>query len=125
MPAEIVFSGVGKTEAEMIRALEAGIGQFNLESAEEGLELAELAQRLGKTATCALRVNPDVDAGTHGKISTGKAENKFGVPFDRAADIFARCRPNPALPCVALRSTSAASFRALLRSKPRSPRSVG
>ncbi|EGD59746.1 diaminopimelate decarboxylase [Novosphingobium nitrogenifigens DSM 19370] len=98
MPAEgIVFSGVGKTEAEMIRALEAGIGQFNLESAEEGLELAELAQRLGKTATCALRVNPDVDAGTHGKISTGKAENKFGVPFDRAADIFARLSAEPGL----------------------------
>ncbi|WP_225204806.1 diaminopimelate decarboxylase [Novosphingobium huizhouense] len=89
-PDSIVFSGVGKTEAEMVRALEAGCGQFNLESEEEGLELAEIARRLGKTAACALRVNPDVDAGTHGKISTGKAENKFGVPYDRAAAIYAR-----------------------------------
>ncbi len=96
-PADIVFSGVGKTSAELIRALEAGIGQFNLESAEEGLELAEIARRLGRTATCVLRVNPDVDAGTHGKISTGKAENKFGVPFDRAAAIYARLAGEPGL----------------------------
>ena len=89
-PERIVFSGVGKTHAELTRALEVGIGQFNLESAEEGLELAEIARNLGRTAPCALRVNPDVDAGTHGKISTGKAENKFGVPFDRAAAIYAR-----------------------------------
>ena len=89
-PEGIVFSGVGKTEAEMTRALEAGCGQFNLESEEEGLELAEIARRLGRTAACALRVNPDVDAGTHGKISTGKAENKFGVPYHRAAAIYAR-----------------------------------
>ena len=96
-PSDIVFSGVGKTSAELIRALEAGIGQFNLESAEEGLELAEIARRLGRTATCVLRVNPDVDAGTHGKISTGKAENKFGVPFDRAAAIYARLAGEPGL----------------------------
>ena len=89
-PDTIVFSGVGKTHAALTRALEVGIGQFNLESAEEGLELAEIARNLGRTAPCALRVNPDVDAGTHGKISTGKAENKFGVPFDRAAAIYAR-----------------------------------
>ncbi|MCW1382555.1 diaminopimelate decarboxylase [Novosphingobium sp. KCTC 2891] len=89
-PEAIVFSGVGKTAAEMTRALQAGCGQFNLESEEEGLELAEIARSLGKTASCALRVNPDVDAGTHGKISTGKAENKFGVPYDRAAAIYAR-----------------------------------
>ncbi len=89
-PDSIVFSGVGKTEAEMRRALQAGCGQFNLESEEEGLELAEIARELGLTARCALRVNPDVDAGTHGKISTGKAENKFGVPYDRAAAIYAR-----------------------------------
>lgn len=91
IPAEgIVFSGVGKTTAELTRALEVGIGQFNLESEEEGLELAEIARGLGLTAAVALRVNPDVDAGTHGKISTGKAENKFGVPFDRAGAIYAR-----------------------------------
>ena len=91
MPAaSIVFSGVGKTATEMARALEAGIGQFNLESEEEGVELAAIAAGLGKTAQAALRVNPDVDAGTHGKISTGKAENKFGVPYDLADGIYAR-----------------------------------
>lgn len=89
-PAEIVFSGVGKTHAELVQGLECGIGQFNIESEEEGLELAQIARGLGHTAQCALRVNPDVDARTHAKISTGKRENKFGVPLDRAGDIFAR-----------------------------------
>ncbi len=93
----IVFSGVGKTVAEMVRALEAGIGQFNLESEEEGVELAALAAARGLTASAALRVNPDVDAGTHGKISTGKAENKFGVPYDLAAGIYARLAALPGL----------------------------
>ena len=98
MPAQgIVFSGVGKTAGEMARALEAGIGQFNLESEEEGVELAAIAAALGKTAQAALRVNPDVDAGTHGKISTGKAENKFGVPYDRADGIYARLAALPGL----------------------------
>ncbi|MDF8334492.1 diaminopimelate decarboxylase [Novosphingobium cyanobacteriorum] len=101
-PDGVVFSGVGKTAAELERALLAGIGQFNLESEEEGLELAEIAVRLGKTARCALRVNPDVDAGTHGKISTGKAENKFGVPFDRAGAIYARLAQTPGLSMRAL-----------------------
>ncbi len=96
-PADIVFSGVGKDADEMIRALGAGIGQFNLESEEEGIELAMLAVARGLTATAALRVNPDVDAGTHGKISTGKAENKFGVPYDRAAAIYARLAALPGL----------------------------
>jgi diaminopimelate decarboxylase len=96
-PQGIVFSGVGKTAAEMRRGIEAGIGQFNLESEEEGLELAEIAASMGKVASAALRVNPDVDAGTHGKISTGKAENKFGVPFDRAAAIYARLAETPGL----------------------------
>lgn len=98
VPSEgIVFSGVGKSEAELIRALEAGIGQFNLESEEEGVELAALAAARGLTASAALRVNPDVDAGTHGKISTGKAENKFGVPYDRAAAIYACLAALPGL----------------------------
>jgi diaminopimelate decarboxylase len=96
-PEGIVFSGVGKTGAELLRALDLGIGQFNLESAEEGLELAEIARMSARTATCVLRINPDVDAGTHGKISTGKAENKFGVPFDRAAAIYARLAHEPGL----------------------------
>ena len=89
-PEDIVFSGVGKTHAELVHGLESGIGQFNVESEEEGYELAAIALRLGKTAQCALRINPDVDARTHAKISTGKRENKFGVPIDRAADIYAR-----------------------------------
>jgi diaminopimelate decarboxylase len=93
----IVFSGVGKTSAEMARALEAGIGQFNLESEEEGVELAALAAARGLRASAALRVNPDVDAGTHGKISTGKADNKFGVPYDLAADMYARLSALPGL----------------------------
>lgn len=88
-PEDIVFSGVGKTHAELRQGLEQGIGQFNLESEEEGFELAAIAREMGLTAACALRVNPDVDARTHEKISTGKRENKFGVPLDRAAEIYA------------------------------------
>lgn len=88
--ADIVFSGVGKTRAEMTEALAAGIGQFNLESEEEGAELAALAATAETRAVATLRVNPDVDAGTHAKISTGKAENKFGVAYDTAAAIYAR-----------------------------------
>ena len=88
-PEDIVFSGVGKTHDELQQGLECGIGQFNIESEEEGYELAAIARRFGKTAACALRVNPDVDARTHEKISTGKRENKFGVPIDRAVEIYA------------------------------------
>ncbi|WP_338445326.1 diaminopimelate decarboxylase [Pelagerythrobacter marensis] len=88
-PADVVFSGVGKTHDELVQALEAGIGQFNIESEEEGYELAAIARRIGRTAACALRVNPDVDARTHEKISTGKRENKFGVPLDRAGAVYA------------------------------------
>jgi len=88
--ADVVFSGVGKDARELARGVEVGVGQFNLESEEEGVELAAIARGMGKKATCALRVNPDVDAKTHAKISTGKSENKFGVPYDRAAGIYAR-----------------------------------
>jgi diaminopimelate decarboxylase len=88
--ADIVFSGVGKTAAEMRAGLAVGVGQFNLESEEEGAELAGIAVEMGQRAVATLRVNPDVDAGTHAKISTGKAENKFGVAYDKAADIYAR-----------------------------------
>ncbi len=95
--ADIVFSGVGKTRRELAAALEARIGQFNLESEEEGEELAALAAERGVTAPCALRVNPDVEAGTHAKISTGKAENKFGVPYDRAAEMFDRLARLPGM----------------------------
>ena len=96
-PHSIVFSGVGKTAAELTRAVAADIGQFNLESEEEGVELAAIAAAQGKRARAALRVNPDVDAGTHGKISTGKAENKFGVAYDLADGIYARLSALPGL----------------------------
>ena len=96
-PEAIVFSGVGKSAREMAAALDAGIGQFNLESEEEGAELSAIAAGRGVTAHAALRVNPDVDAGTHGKISTGKADNKFGVPYDRAGAIYARLAALPGL----------------------------
>ncbi|PEQ12993.1 diaminopimelate decarboxylase [Novosphingobium sp. PC22D] len=88
--SDIVFSGVGKTAREMTEALDAGLGQFNLESEEEGVELAALAAARGVRAVATLRVNPDVDARTHAKISTGKAENKFGVAYDAAPAIYAR-----------------------------------
>ncbi len=98
MPASgIVFSGVGKTEAELVRGLEAGIGQFNLELEEEGVVLARLAAARGLTAQAVLRVNPDVDAGTHAKISTGRKENKFGVPIDQAPAMYARLAALPGL----------------------------
>lgn len=87
---DIVFSGVGKSKRELAAALDAGIGQFNLESEEEGIELAEIAAAKGKQAIAALRVNPDVDARTHAKISTGKADNKFGVAYGDAAAIYTR-----------------------------------
>ncbi|CAM3069059.1 Diaminopimelate decarboxylase [Sphingomonas antarctica] len=93
----IVFSGVGKTDAELALGLEENIGQFNIESEEEGIELSAIAASKGATAYCTLRVNPDVDAGTHAKISTGKAENKFGVPIDRAPAIYARLAALPGL----------------------------
>ncbi len=86
----IVFSGVGKTTFEMAQALDAGIGQFNIESQEEGAELARIADAAGREAVCALRVNPAIDAGTHDKISTGRRDNKFGVAIDEAPAIYAR-----------------------------------
>lgn len=94
---DIVFSGVGKTAEEIVRALKAGIGQFNIESEEEGRELATLADTLNLPANAVLRINPDVDAGTHGKISTGKADNKFGVGIHRAPEIYARLDALPSL----------------------------
>jgi diaminopimelate decarboxylase len=96
-PADIVFSGVGKQAHEFVQGLDAGIGQFNLESEEEGTELSAFAVERGQRAACALRVNPDVDAGTHDKISTGRADNKFGVPLDRAAAIYSRLAALPGL----------------------------
>jgi diaminopimelate decarboxylase len=86
---KIVFSGVGKTREEMRAALEAGIYQFNVESEPELLALDDVARSLGKRAPITLRINPDVDAKTHAKITTGTAETKFGIPFDRARDAYA------------------------------------
>lgn len=98
MPAQdIVFSGVGKTRRELQLGLDEGIGQFNIELEEEGVVLAQLAHAQGKVAPAVLRVNPDVDAGTHAKISTGKAENKFGVAIDQALGIFDRLSKLPGL----------------------------
>ena len=88
-PSDIVFSGVGKTHAELELGLDKNIGQFNIESTEEGRELAAIAAARGQIADAVLRVNPDVDAKTHEKISTGKAENKFGVPLIRAREVYA------------------------------------
>jgi diaminopimelate decarboxylase len=91
-PQKIVFSGVGKTAEEMRAALEAGILQFNVESLAEIDLLADVAHAMGKVAQIALRVNPDVDAGTHEKISTGRAEDKFGIAWDDAEAGFAHAR---------------------------------
>jgi len=85
-PEKIVFSGVGKTAGEMRLALEEDILQFNVESEEELILLNEIATGMGKVAAVALRVNPDVDAGTHEKISTGRKENKFGIAWSRAGE---------------------------------------
>ena len=88
-PGRITFSGVGKTRAEMAFALEAGIFCFNVESEPELRALSEVARAMGRTAPVALRVNPDIDARTHAKIATGKAENKFGIPLGAARAVFA------------------------------------
>jgi diaminopimelate decarboxylase len=103
VPADrIVFSGVGKTEAEMAAALDAGIRQINVESEPELTLLSEVATRLGKTAAIAIRVNPDVDARTHAKISTGKKENKFGIDLAHAPGAFRRAAQLPGLAPVGL-----------------------
>jgi diaminopimelate decarboxylase len=96
-PGKIVFSGVGKTTGEMADALRAGIGQFNLESEPEAETLSAVATSLGVEARIAFRVNPDVDAGTHAKISTGRSENKFGIPYARARATYAAVTRLPGL----------------------------
>ena len=89
---KIVFSGVGKSKKEMRLGLEAGITQFNVESEPELKALDEVAGDMGKCAPIALRLNPDVDAQTHAKISTGHAESKFGIPWSRAREAYALAR---------------------------------
>lgn len=95
--SKIVFSGVGKTKAEMSAALKAGIHQFNVESAGELRALSETAAALGLEAPIALRVNPDVAAGGHPNISTGKSGDKFGVPWSEAEDLYAEAARLPGI----------------------------
>jgi diaminopimelate decarboxylase len=86
----VVFSGVGKRPDEISRALEAGIRCFNVESEAELERINRVAGQVGRSAPVSLRVNPDIDAGTHPYISTGLKENKFGIPIEKAADVYAR-----------------------------------
>jgi diaminopimelate decarboxylase len=98
VPGErIVFSGVGKTAAEIRLALEGGIRQFNVESEPELRVISAIASGLGLEAPVALRVNPDVDARTHEKIATGKSENKFGIPIARARAVYAEAAALPGI----------------------------
>jgi diaminopimelate decarboxylase len=96
-PERIVFSGVGKTEAEIRAALAADILCLNVESEPELELLSALASAQGKTARISVRVNPDVDSGSHAKISTGKSENKFGIPLAQARAVYARAAKLPGI----------------------------
>ena len=96
-PDRIVFSGVGKTDAEMEAALRSGILQLNCESASEVRSLSRIAARLGLTASVAIRINPDVDAGTLDQISTGRKTDKFGVAWTEAAALFREAAGLPGL----------------------------
>src|SRR5579863_9379726 len=96
-PERIVFSGVGKTEAEIRAALASDILCINVESEPELEMLSRLASGQGRTARISIRVNPDVDSGSHAKISTGKSENKFGIPLTHARAVYARAAKLPGL----------------------------
>ena len=96
-PSKIVFSGVGKTEGELRAALAVDILCINIESEPELEMLSRLAVEMKTTARISVRVNPDVDAGTHAKISTGKSENKFGIPIARAREVYARAAKLPGI----------------------------
>ncbi len=103
IPADrIVFSGVGKSERELRLALTEDIAQINVESAEELVMLSAIAAAMGRTARVVLRVNPDVDAGTHAKITTGRARDKFGVPYADAAALYHRAAELPGIRPVGL-----------------------
>ncbi|MDB5880516.1 MAG: diaminopimelate decarboxylase [Ramlibacter sp.] len=99
---DIIFSGVGKTRAEIRRALEVGIGCFNVESEAELEVLSEVAVAVGKTAHVSIRVNPDVDPKTHPYISTGLKGNKFGVPHERALHAYQRAAALPGLKVIGI-----------------------
>ncbi len=94
---KIVFSGVAKTAREMALALKEGIACFNVESEPELELLSAVANRVGQRASVSIRVNPDVDAKTHAKITTGKADNKFGISYLRASEVYARAAALPAI----------------------------
>src|SRR6266851_3721625 len=96
-PGKILFSGIGKTEAELRAALAEDILCINVESEPELELLSRLASETGRTARISVRVNPDVDSGSHAKISTGKSENKFGVPLDCARAVYARAARLPGI----------------------------
>lgn len=96
-PSKVVFSGVGKQPAEMIRALEVGVGCFNVESEAELRRLSEVASQQGKTASVSVRVNPDVDAQTHPYISTGLKDNKFGIDINQAPRVYALAASLPGI----------------------------
>jgi diaminopimelate decarboxylase len=96
-PETILFSGVGKTAGEMAEAISGGIKQFNLESVEEAHTLSIVARSMDAIAPVALRINPDVEAGTHAKITTGTSDNKFGVPAGQAMTAFRELRELPNL----------------------------
>ncbi len=103
IPGEhVVFSGVGKAEWELRLAMEAGVGQINVESAEELAMLSGVAHGMGRVARVALRVNPDVDAGTHAKITTGRADNKFGIGYGAAAALYGHAAGLPGIEPVGL-----------------------
>lgn len=101
-PARIVFSGVGKTRSEIAAALEAGCGQLNVESAAELEAVSEVASGAGRRAAVAIRVNPDVDARTHRKISTGRAGDKFGIALELVPDAYRRAGVLPGVDPVGL-----------------------
>jgi len=101
-PERIVYSGVGKTEAEIAFALKSGVAEINVESEPEMEAVARVAKGLGVRAVIAIRVNPDVEAGGHAKISTGKADSKFGVSFSEAARLYANAANNAHLEPVGL-----------------------
>lgn len=120
-PDKIVFSGVGKTAREISFALETGIDQFNVESEPELQLISELASARNTRARIAIRVNPDVDAGTHEKIATGKAENKFGISWQHAPQVYDRAAQLPGIEIVGIdvhigsQLTSLAPFEAAFR----------
>lgn len=101
-PQKIVFAGVAKSAAEIAEALDIGILQFNVESVPELERISAIATARGKTAEIAIRINPDVDAGTHAKITTGKKGNKFGIDLDQAAGVYAHAATLPGIRAAAV-----------------------